>query len=404
MASLLAVAFLIIIFDALVSAAEAAIYSVPVHRARFLAEQGRMGKSLLALKESMERPITTLTALSNLITIAGSIIVGLMADSRFNSGWVGFIAGILTFLVTIFGEIIPKRMGERYAEPVALFSAPVIQIISGVFSPVSWLTGYLTKPFLSERHQTTSEEEIAFLANVAEKEGTIERGESQMIQRIFRFNDITATDIMTPRQFVDFIDGAKTVGELADFIKTAKHSRFPVYEGDKNNIIGIVHQRNLLKALAEGELVQPVKNYAWEAMVVPESRLADDLLRDMRDKRAQLAVVVSDYGDILGVAGIEDVLEELVGEIIDEKDVAPEFIKRIGKNEILTHGQTQLSYINHFFNTDIKSRRKNLNGFLLEQFGELPKDGAVREYKGLKFFVEAVGPRSIDRVRIVKNV
>lgn len=403
MASILEVAFFIIFFDALVSAAEAAIYSVPVHRARFLAEQGRMGRSLLALKESMERPITTLIALSSLITIVGSIVVGLVANSKFSSGWVGFIAGVLTFLVTIFGEIIPKRMGERYAEPVALFSAPIIHIFSKVFSPISWLTGYITKPFLGERQQTTSEEEISFLANVAEKEGTIERGESQMIQRIFRFNDITAADIMTPRQFVDFVDGAKTVGELADFIKTAKHSRFPVYEGDKNNIIGIVHQRNLLKALAEGELGQPVKHYAWEAMVVPESRLADDLLKDMRDKRAQIAVVVSDYGDILGVAGIEDILEELVGEIIDEKDIAPEFIKRVSKNEILTHGQTQLSYINHFFNTDIKSRRKNLNGFLMEQFGKLPKAGAVREYRGLKFFVEAVGPRSIDRVRILKN-
>lgn len=100
--------------------------------------------------------------------------------------------------------------------------------------------------------------------------------------------------------------------------------------------------------------------------------------------------------------GIEDILEELVGEIIDEKDVAPDFIKRLSKNEILVHGQTQIAYINHFFNTEIKSRRKNLNGFLLEQLGELPKEGAAFDYKGLKFAIETVGPRAIERVRITK--
>jgi CBS domain containing-hemolysin-like protein len=406
MVSILAVIFFIIFFDAIVCASEAAIYSVPIHRARFLAEyEGQMGKSLLILKESMERPITTLLALQSLITIVGSIVVGLLASRRFTDVWVGFIAGGMTFLVTIFGEIIPKRMGERYAEPLALFSAPILHITSKIFSPVSFLVAYLTGPFVGGKDsKVTSEEEIAFLANVAEKEGTIEHGESQMIQRIFRFNDITAADIMTPRQFVEFIDGAKTIGELADFIKALKHSRYPVYEGEKNNIIGIVHQRNLLKALAVGELSQPVKNYMWEAMLVPESRLADDLLKDMRDKRAQLAVVVSDYGDLVGVVGIEDIVEELVGEIVDEKDVAPELIKRVGKNEILAHGQTQLSHINHFFNTDLKSRRKNLNGLVLEQLGELPKEGAAFDYKNMHFVVEAVGPRTVDRVRITKSM
>src|SRR3989338_3302919 len=200
---------------------------------------------------------------------------------------------------------------------------------------------------------------------------------------------------MTPKPLVDFIDGNRTVAELAEAVKTAKHSRLPVYENDANNIVGVVHQRNLLIALANGEVDQPVKNFAWDAMIVPESRPIDDLLKDMREKRAQLAVVISDYGNVVGGVGI--------GEIIDEKDVAPELIKRVSKNEIVVHGQTRVAYINQFFNTEIKSK-KNLNGFLLEKFGEVPEEGVVLELGGIRFVAEAVGPRAIDRVRISKNI
>lgn len=403
MSTLILFVLLLLFLDALVSAAEAAIFSVPLHRARLLAEKSRLGKVLLPLKESMERPITTLIALSNFITILGSIVTGIIAARVFGEEWVGAFAAVLTFLVMVFGEIAPKRMGERYAVYVALAAAPAVQVLSGLFMPITWLIQKLTRPFLGSAPKTTSEEEIAFLAGVAGKEGAIEHEESRLIQTIFRFNDITAADIMTPKPLVDFIDGDRTVGELSDTIKTAKHSRLPVYEGDTNNIVGVVHQRNLLIALANGETEQPVKNYAWDAMIVPESRPIDDLLKDMREKRAQLAVVISDYGNVVGVVGIEDIIEELVGEIIDEKDVAPELIKRVSKNEIMVHGQTRVAYINQFFNTEIKSK-KNVNGFLLEKFGEVPEEGAAIELGGIRFVAEAVRPRAIDRVRIIKNI
>ncbi len=402
MASLIIAVIFILLLDAVVSAVEAAIYSVPLHRARFLAERHRLGRILFSLKESMELPITTLIALSNFITIAGSIVTGVVAVKLFGEEWVGIFAAALTFLIMVFGEIAPKRLGERYSEPVALITAPAVLVISKIFTPVVWLIRILTRPFIGGIKKTTSEEEIAFLAKVAEQEGAIESGESQLIQRVFRLNDITAADIMTPAPFVTFVDGNKTVGEITQFIQTTTHSRLPVFDGDRNNIVGMVHQRNLLIALSRGEIERPVKDYAWDAMIIPESRLADDILRDMRDKRTQLAVVVSDYGDVVGVVGIEDIIEELVGEIIDEKDVAPEFIKRVSKNEIIVHGQTRISYVNHFFNTDIKSK-KTVNGFLLEKLGEVPDVGSESAYGDLTFFTEAVGPRTIDRVRIIRH-
>lgn len=401
MIPLLVTVFLIIFLDALVSASEAAIYSVPLHKAKLLAETHRSGKHLLFLKESMERPITTLLALSNFITIAGSMFAGLIAAKVFGESWVGVFAAVQTFFVMTLAEMAPKRLGERYAEKVGLLAAPAVRVVSVAFTPVVWLIRTITAPFAGARAKTTSEEEIVFLARVAETEGVIESDENKLIQRAFRLNDITAADVMTPRPLVEMVDGEKSVGEILSLVRNFKHSRFPVYEGEKNNVTGVIHLRRLLLALAAGETDQPVKNYSSDIMVVPETRLADDLLRDMRDKRAQLAVVVSDYGNLIGVVGLEDILEELVGEIIDEKDVGPELIKRVSKNEIIAHGQTRVAYVNHFFNTEIKSK-KTLNGLLLEKFGELPRDGATITLGNIRFVAEAVGSRTIDRVRMEK--
>src|SRR3989338_77522 len=249
----------------------------------------------------------------------------------------------------------------------------------------------------------TSEEEIALLTRVGAKEGVIEQHEAEMIQRVFKLNDVTAGDMMTPKPFVVFIDGNKTVGQVADFVKTANHSRFPVFAGDKNNITGIVHQRDLLNALASGGQESKVSEFATEAVFVPESRLGDDLLRDFRGKKFNLGIVISEYGNVVGVVGLEDILDEIIGEVIDEKDVNPGLMKRVAKNEILAHGQTRISAINHFFNLELKSR-KNLNGFLLEKFGRLPEKGEVMELEELLFQIEEAAPNQIERVRITKRV
>lgn len=399
--------FLIVMFmlllDAVVSASEAAIFTVPVNRARLLAEKHSLGKSLLKLKESMEQPITTLIALSNLITIGGSVFVGTVANDVFGSKGLGAFAAILTFVVMVFGEIVPKRIGERYAEVIALAVAPFMRVLSVWFRPLIWLIDAITRPLTLPKRAFTSEEEISFLARVGGKEGAIEPDEAELIGRVFKLNDITAGDMMTPLPLVLLIDGEKKIGEVAQFIQTASHTRLPVYSGNKNNIIGVAHQRDLLKALANGETERFVKEFSREALVVPDSRLGDDLLRDFQRSGSHLAIVTSDYGHSVGVIGLEDVVEELVGEIVEEKDVAPETIKRVSKSEILVHGQTPIAAINHFFNLDIKSRKKTLNGFLLEAFGRIPQRGETYHAFNAQFVVEDVSVNAIERVRIAKE-
>src|SRR3989338_9534328 len=239
--------------------------------------------------------------------------------------------------------------------------APPIKAAATVFAPITWLIQKITSPFTAADKPATSREEIAFLARLGQKEGTIKEYEGQLISRAFKLADITAGDMMTPKPFVFSLNGASSLGEAQELIKNASHSRIPVYENSKDNITGMVHQRDMLKALAEDKHASLIKEYMHKHLTVPESRLGDDLLKDFLESKNHLALVVSDYCNMVGIVGLEDVLEELVGEIVDEKDIAPQFIKRISRSEILVHGQTHVQHINHFFNTSINSK-KSLNG------------------------------------------
>lgn len=394
----------IMFFSAILAMAEASLFSYSLTKARLrVAEGSWTAIKALRIREKPLHAIATFVVLSTTLNIGGSIAIGSLAAAYFSSRGIGVFSGILTLCTIIFAEVIPKNMGEQWNHKIFPIVAVPLEWFSIALFPLVWVLEKITKPFTTGASPfTTSEEEIILLSDTGAREGTIEPGEAEMIQRIFRFNDITAGDMMTPRPFVTFLDGDKTIGEVANFIKELKHSRLPVFQGDTNNILGMVHQRDLLRALANNELDQKVSTYAREALVVPDSRLADDLLRDFQEKRSHLGVVVSEYGMVVGVVGLEDVLEELVGEIIDEKDVAPELIKRVSKNEVIVHGQTKITSLNHFFNTNISSK-KTLNGFLLEKFGQIPDIGEHIEVGDLILRVEEATARNIERVRIIKK-
>ena len=383
---------------------EASLFSYSLTKARLYASRGGIkAKKALEIREKPLRIIATFVVLSTTISTAGSIVVGTLAANRFSSLGIGIFSALLTFAAIIFSEIIPKNIGDKWSHKIFPSVALPLWWLSRILHPLVVVLETLTKPLtVGQSPFLTSEEEITMLTNEGAKEGSIKPYEAEIIRRVFHLNDVTAGDIMTPKPMVDFIDGDKAVKDISDFVKKAKHSRLPVYKSDTNNIIGVVHQRDILRAIANNELEQSVAGYVREALVVPESQLGDDLLRTFQQKRNHLAVVVSEYGDVVGVVGLEDVLEELVGEIIDEKDVAPELIKRVSKNEVIVHGQTRVSAFNHFFNTDIKSK-KTINGFLIEKFGRIPEEGETIEVGNLTFNIEVANGLQIKRARVAKN-
>lgn len=404
MVTLLILAFSVVILSGVLSMIEASLFSYSLTKARLYASKGETKfKRALEIRQKPAKVIATFVVLSTTISTVGSIVVGTLAARQFSSFGIGVFSAVLTFLAIVFSEVIPKNIGDRWNHKIFPVTAVYLLWVSNALYPFVKILELITKPLaVGVSPFLTSEEEITLLTSEGAKEGSIESHEAEIIRRVFRLNDVTAGDIMTPKPMVDFLNGESTVGEVAEFAKKANHSRFPVYKGEVDNVVGVVHQRDLLRAVANGELDQSVAGYAREALVVSESELGDDLLRIFQSKKTHLAIVVSEYGNVVGVVGLEDVLEELVGEIIDEKDVAPELIKRVSKNEVIVHGQTKVGTFNSFFNADIKSR-KTINGFLIDKFGHIPEEGETLAIADLTFKIEVSNGLQIKKVRVTKN-
>jgi len=319
MQALIFVVLVVLIGSALFSCVEAALFSVSLGRARVLAEQKKRGSAnLVKVKENIRRPITVIVILNNIFNIAGSITVGAITGQVLGNAWIGVISAILTFLIIVLGEIIPKTLGENYAEPISLFAAGPLLASTKIFLPFIWLTEKLTSPF-AKKNKIVSEEEIRILSHLGHLEGSIEKDEKEMIQKVFRLNDLTAEDIMTPRTVVEALEYDKTLDEAEDEIYALNHSRLPVYRGDLG-IVGIVHQRNLLIAIGRDQGKKKISDFQEPPVYVSEKMKADELLPFFQKRRCHLAIVRDEFGGTSGVVTLEDVLEQLVGEIVDETD------------------------------------------------------------------------------------
>lgn len=319
----LIIAVAIVLFaSALCSGTEAALFSIPVLKVRKLAQSKKPSAlALLSIREKMNRPITTIVILNNVVNITGSIFVGGLATSVLGDQWLGLFSGILTFLIIICSEIIPKTLGENYAEKISLAVARPVLGLTRLLTPLVWGVEHITAPFTKDGNRlTTNEAEIKLLAKIGHKEGVIEDDEVQMIQRIFDLNDLTAADLMTPRVTMTYIKGNMTLAEAKDTLIASQHSRIVVIQDTPDDVSGVVFKDELLAAMVEGQHDHMVAEFVHETKFVPETIRADQLLPMFQKTRQHLAVVVGPYGGISGVVTLEDVLEVVTGEIVDESD------------------------------------------------------------------------------------
>jgi CBS domain containing-hemolysin-like protein len=320
----LAIAVLIMLIgSAICSATETALLSVPILKARQLA-QSRKPRALvlLAIRQKINRPIATIVILNNLFNIVGSIVIGSIAADVFGDAVLGIFSGILTFLVIVFAEILPKTLGEQYAQPLALLAAIPVRGLTWAMTPLVVLLERITAPFTrNKRLPTTNETEIKLLATIGYQEGIIEEDEAEMIRRVFRLNDITAAQIMTPRVELTYLPGQAAIAHLQDEILNSQHSRILVIGEDIDHVEGIALKYELLATLIQGQGQQPVQGLMRPVRFIAETERADRLLQVFQTNREHIAVVVDEYGGVAGVVTLEDVLEELTGEIVDETDL-----------------------------------------------------------------------------------
>lgn len=324
MLQLIIVILIVLVGSALCSAAETSLLSVPLIKVQQLAQSKKPGAlALLAIRKKINRPIATVVILNNIFNIVGSIVIGSLASSLLGDTGLGIFSAFLTFLIIVFGEIMPKTVGERYAENIALTVALPVQGLTFLFIPIIIALEKITAPFTKgKKPLTTNEAEILFLTRVGYQEGVIEDDEAEMIQRVFRLNDRNAANLMTPRIATTYLRGDSTLNEVKQDIITSQHSRIIVIENSLDKVIGLALKHELLAGMIDGNDEGKVADFLREVRFVPETIRADRLLKEFQKTRQHLVVVLDEYGGMSGVVTLEDVLEVLTGEIVDETDLS----------------------------------------------------------------------------------
>ncbi len=322
MLNIILVVLIVLAGSAVCACAETALFSVSRVRVKQLAHSKKPAAVVLqSIRSKMNRPIATIVILNNIFNIVGSIVIGSLAANVLGDAWLGLFSSVLTFLIIVCGEIVPKTIGERYSEPIALTVAIPVQFLTVIFTPLVWLMEQITSPFTQRRKlPTTNEAEIRFLTTIGYKEGVIEDDEAEMIQRVFQLNDLTAAELMTPRVIVTFLEGNATLIESQDDIIASEHTRILVIEDSIDRVIGYCLKDELLAAIIRGREKQEINQLLRPVHYVPETIKADKLLKTFQDNREHLMVVLDEYGGVAGVVTLEDVLEVLTGEIVDETD------------------------------------------------------------------------------------
>jgi len=397
----------LLLLSGIFSGSETALVSLSMARVEALVKDGRTGaQALYALKHDPSRMLITILIGNNLVNIAAASLATVLATQWFGHLGPGLAVGGLTILILIFGEITPKSLATRYSERISLFIAPVMLGLMRLFYPLVWLFSHFT----SWVHQLTglesdpivTESELLSLVHHGEQEGTIEHGERELIEKVFAFNDLSVRDVMTPRHQVFSIDGKRMVSDTLQDVMHHSYSRIPIYiNHHPDEIRKVLYLRDLLKAAAEKTVDVPVADIAHDALFVPGNQYIDELFSLMRSEKRHMAVVVDEFGVVQGVATLEDLLEELFGEIYDESDKAPSEARGASGDELVVDGATELRVVERFFRVDLPGKpTDSVSLWILNFTEEIPAVNTQMGIDGLAVEILNASPRRIHQVRI----
>ena len=395
---------LLLILSGVFSGSETALVTLTRARAEALVNEGRTGAhALLYLKNDPSRMLITILIGNNVVNIAASAIATVIATERFGDIGPGIAVGVLTVLILVFGEITPKSLATRYAERISLFIAPLMYGLMRLLTPLVWLFSHLTTKVQrmtgSGADPTVTESELIGLAEHGEEEGTIETGEREMIERVFILNDLSAADVMTPWRDVFSLQGGCTLDTVLAEMLIQSYSRIPLYENDPTEIKKILHLWEVLEAMARNEPKARLWDIASEPLFCPENQPIDDLLKILRKSKQHMAVVVDEHGAMQGIVTLEDLLEEIVGEIYDESDEPPEELMQLEDGRILVNGGAELRVVEHFFDLDLPGKPTDtVSLWILGHTERIPKMEERFLLDGLEVTVQGATRSRIEQV------
>ena len=411
----------LLLLSGIFSSAETALTTYNKIRMRALADvevalpNGSVGPLLDIMDYISNSFMMPLISLLSTILIGNNIVntaVASLATTiayRLGGTAVAIASGLMTLLILLFGEITPKTMATIHAEKMSLFYAPVINIFMKIMTPFIFIVNGLSTGLLmllridpNAKDNTMTEAELRSVVNVSHQDGVIESDEKEMIYNVFDLGDAIAKDVMVPRVNVTFADIDSSYDELIDLFREDKFTRLPVYQETKDNVVGTINMKDLLLYDSKKSEFQ-IKDILREAYFTYEYKSISELLVEMRQASFNIAIVLDEYGETSGLITLEDILEEIVGEIHDEYDEnEEENIKAVGKHEYIIEGSTNLDDLNDSLDLNLESEDyDSLGGFIIEKLDRLPKAGdSVSTEDGIRMVVEKLDKNRIETVHL----
>jgi putative hemolysin len=367
-----------ILLSAFFSSSEVALISITRAKVRTLLNDGRPGSNAVAvLKESPEHLLITILIGNNIVNIAAASIATAIAIQMFGDIGVGIATGFVVIILLVFGEIGPKIYAARASDSFALTVAPVILFLSRIFTPLIWLVERVSPKFGIGKEiaePAVTEEEIKEWIDVGKEDGTLEQGEQDMLYSVLEFADTTAREIMTPRVDVIAMEDSVSFEEAIRIFNETGFSRIPVYHDQIDNITGILNVKDVFSAMVSHRKDSTVTEVMYDPMFVPETKKIDDLLKELQVHRVQMAIVLDEYSSFVGIVTVEDILEELVGDIMDEYDKEEPEVQNVSEGVFVVDAQMWVEDVNERMEIDlpVDESYETIGGLIIDRLGHIP--------------------------------
>ena len=401
----LVILVLLLSASAFFSSAETALMTSNKLRIRNLAENGdKRAEKVLEITANTDKMLSAILIGNNIVNLSASALSTTLTLKVFGSSLVGVATGVLTFLILVFGEITPKNVASKNAEDMALKYIGIISVLVIVLTPVIYVVNKVAGIVISlfvknnDDNNMVTEDELRAMVEVSHEDGVIEKEEKKMIVNVVDFGDTVAGDIMLPRVDMVMVSVESSYGEILKIFREERYTRIPVYEESPDNVIGILNVKDFL--LIEDKENLSVKEHLREPLYTYEYKKTSSLMVDMRKTGANIVIVLDEYGTTVGLITLEDMLEEIVGEIRDEFDAdEDEGITKISETEYLIDGSTNLDDVNDRIGLELSSEEyESIGGIIMEKLGRLPVEGEVITFDNIILTVKKMDHARIEKV------
>ena len=402
---------LLVLMSAFFSSSETALINMSKIRLKHLVkEKVKNADKLEKLYEDSNKLIGAILIGINIVNVATSSIATIITTSRFSNAGLGISVGLTTLVILIFGEITPKNLALKNSESISLFVAPIILFLVRIFTPILFILNNISNllsALLGQRNDdkkpTITQDELKTIVDVSNQEGVLETDETEMIQNIFEFKDLTVDDIMIQRMDIVAISADMSYDEIIDVFKNRQLSRLPIYEDTIDDIIGVLYAKDLFFTEQSKEDFD-IKTVMREPVFVNEFVKISDFFKKMQQVKTHIAIVLDEYGGVAGIVTMEDLVESIVGDIYDEYDQQDEEVRKLKENIYVINGNSKLTEIQDLLQVELVSKDyESLGGYLMDKMGKIPTQGDIYEDENFKFVISSMDKNRINKVKVIRK-